>query len=77
MKPLTNRFPLSAALIALLTSCSGNARKSQVDPDAIEAQLKSMTLREKVGQLFMIRPDVLEERFSTAELEDNSITGST
>ena len=32
MKPLTNRFLLSAALIALLTSCSGNARKSQVNP---------------------------------------------
>ena len=36
-----------------------------------------MTLREKVGQLFMVRPDALEERFSTAELEDNSITGTT
>lgn len=60
MKPLTNRFLLSAALIALLTSCSGNARKSQVDPDAIEAQLKSMTLREKVGQLFCVRPEAFD-----------------
>ena len=36
-----------------------------------------MTLREKVGQLFVIRPDALEGRFGPAELEDNSIVGTT
>ena len=45
------------------------------DPAAVLAG--GMTLREKVGQLFMIRPDALEGRFGPAELEDNSITGTT
>ena len=35
-----------------------------------------MTLREKVGQLFVVRPDALEGRFSAAELEDNKILGT-
>ena len=65
---------LSAALLSmglLLTpfACAED------DPIALEIQ--GMTLREKVGQLFMIRPDALEGRFGPAELEDNSITGTT
>lgn len=47
------------------------------EEDSVAAQMAGMTLREKVGQLFMIRPDALEGRFSPAELEDNSIIGST
>jgi len=43
----------------------------------IGAQIAKMTLREKVGQLFVIRPDALDGRFETAQLEDNSITGTT
>ena len=45
--------------------------------DAVTERMKHMTLREKVGQLFVIRPDALEGRFGPAELEDNSITGTT
>ncbi len=65
---------LSAALLSvglLLTSMAC----AEEDPVALEIQ--GMTLREKVGQLFMIRPDALEGRFGPAELEDNSITGTT
>ena len=47
------------------------------EDDPILRKMESMTLREKVGQLFMIRPDALEGRFGPAELEDNSITGTT
>ena len=43
----------------------------------VARQMKDMTLRQKVGQLFMIRPDALEGRFGPAELEDNSIVGTT
>ena len=43
----------------------------------VTERMKHMTLREKVGQLFVIRPDALEGRFGPAELEDNSITGTT
>ena len=47
------------------------------EEEAILLYMESMTLREKIGQLFMIRPDALEGRFGPAELEDNSITGTT
>ena len=47
------------------------------EADPVAAQMAGMSLREKVGQLFIIRPDALEGRFSPAELEDNSIVGST
>lgn len=43
----------------------------------MEEELKQMTLREKVGQLFVVRPDALEGRFAPAQLEDNNITGTT
>ena len=39
-------------------------------------QIENMTLRERVGQLFMVRPDALEGKYSPAELEDNSIQGT-
>ncbi|MBR0227323.1 MAG: glycoside hydrolase [Clostridia bacterium] len=50
---------------------------AHAEGDPIALKIQSMTLREKVGQLFMIRPDALEGRFGPAELEDNSITGTT
>lgn len=50
---------------------------ARAEEDAIMRQMKGMSLREKVGQLFMIRPDALEGRFGPAELEDNSIVGTT
>ena len=73
-----NRFSMlkkrAAALLSvglLLTP----AARAEEDPVAV--LLQGMTLREKVGQMFMVRPDALEGRFGPAELEDNSIVGST
>ena len=65
---------ISAALLSmglLVTPVAG------AEGDPVVRQMQSMTLREKVGQLFMIRPDALEGRFGPAELEDNSIIGTT
>ncbi len=65
---------ISAALLSmglLVTPAAG------AEGDPVVRQMQSMTLREKVGQLFMIRPDSLEGRFGPAELEDNSIIGTT
>ena len=62
----------AAALLAALLICPAAAEE-----DAVMLNMKNMTLREKVGQLFMVRPDALEGRFGPAELEDNSITGTT
>ncbi len=64
-------FRGTAVLLTVLLICPTFAEE-----DAMMRKIKTMTLREKVGQLFMIRPDALEGRFGPAELEDNSITGT-
>ena len=43
-----------------LTSCSNDDEQNAQPSDEVEAQLQQMTLREKVGQLFFIRPEVLD-----------------
>ena len=63
----------AAALLPVCVLMSG----ASAEEDPILARISNMSLREKVGQLFMIRPDALEGRFSKAELEDNSIIGTT
>ena len=50
---LTNGF--------ILTSCSDDDdAKGESYTDLVEEQLKKMTVREKVGQLFYVRPEVLD-----------------
>ena len=72
-KRLTLQRPMAALLsMGLLLSSAALA-----EDDPIVRRMEGLTLRQKVGQLFMIRPDALEGRFGPAELEDNSITGST
>ena len=61
------------SFITLLALMIPAARAGEED---IMEQIAIMTLKEKVGQLFIIRPDALEGRFSAAELEDNSILGT-
>lgn len=68
----TTMYRGAAALLAMLLIWPAAAEE-----DMMMQKMKTMTLREKVGQLFMIRPDALEGRFGPAELEDNSITGTT
>ena len=63
------KIALLLCAAALLTPCALAEEE--------EAMLRNMTLREKVGQLFVIRPDALEGCFGPAELEDNSIQGTT
>ena len=64
----------SALLAFGFLFCQAHASAGE---DPVAAIMSRMTLREKIGQLFMIRPDALEGRFSPAELEDNGITGTT
>ena len=61
-----NKFKLWM-IAAILTICGGNVLTSCsndddpiVPPDEVEAQLQKMTLREKVGQLFYVRPECLD-----------------
>ena len=61
MKRLTSfSFLLAAAMALPLASCGNTTAKSQVDPQIIEQQLQGMTLREKVGQLFCVRPEAFD-----------------
>ena len=46
---------------SLLTSCTDDDPYVGPTPDEeVEAQLKKMTLREKVGQMFYVRPEALD-----------------
>ena len=59
----TKKLWMLAALPMLLTltSCtSDNDDNPLVPADEVEAQLQKMTLREKVGQLFYVRPECLD-----------------
>ncbi len=51
---------ISAALLSMGRLMISAAR---AEDDPVVLQMQHMTLREKVGQLFMIRPDALEGRF--------------
>ena len=55
---------LAAILVcgaSIFTSCSSDEDDNPVVPtDEVEAQLQKMTLREKVGQLFYVRPECLD-----------------
>ena len=55
---------LAAAIVcgaSVFTSCSSDEDDNPVVPtDEVEAQLRHMTLREKVGQLFYVRPECLD-----------------
>ena len=59
-----NLLLLLAAILTsgfLLTSCSNEDTPVESTPvDKVEAQLQKMTLREKVGQMFYVRPECLD-----------------
>ncbi len=46
------------------------------EEERVEAMIRAMSLREKVGQLFAIRPEALEETFTLAELNDVNQQGA-
>lgn len=69
MKTILKKTIVVSVVILLVTnlcSCS----------DPIKKQIKEMTLDEKIGMLFVIRPDALVESNTPEILADNSIQGS-
>ena len=70
---------LAAILITsgstILTSCSSEDDPVTPPTDEVEAQLQRMTLREKVGQLFYVRPECLDTTIHFNQ--PSSIHGST
>ena len=64
-KIMTRGRQLSVVLVVLVsglavTSCSEDDKPDIPSIDDVESQLQKMTLREKVGQLFYVRPEVLD-----------------
>ena len=64
-KIMTRGRQLSVVLVVLVsglavTSCSEDEKPDIPSIDDVESQLQKMTLREKVGQLFYVRPEVLD-----------------
>ena len=44
----------------MLSSCSNEDNTDTPPMDEVESQLQRMTLREKVGQMFYVRPECLD-----------------
>ena len=59
----------------ILTSCSSEDDPVTPPTDEVEAQLQRMTLREKVGQLFYVRPECLDTTIHFNQPSD--VDGST
>lgn len=55
---------------------SSSPESSQPE-DEIKVLLQQMTLREKVGQMFIIRPDALDSSQTTEQIKDSSAEGVT
>ncbi len=51
---------LASCGLSVFTSCSDDDDSIVTPPDAVETQLQQMTLREKVGQMFYVRPECLD-----------------
>ena len=75
----TIQWVLAAILLicgsTILTSCSSEDDPVTPPADEVEAQLQRMTLREKVGQLFYVRPECLNTTIHFNQ--PSSIDGST
>lgn len=68
----------AAASVPVTPSESISASEETVLPlSGIDAMLENMTIREKVGQLFIIRPDALDLTQSSAQISDSAASGVT
>lgn len=89
MKKL-QRILIACLLCGLFTACAattgnssapasqtGESSATTAELSAAEERLASMTLREKVGQLFIIRPDALDPSLSMADIADAYAAGVT
>ena len=54
----------------MLTSCTDYDPVGPSPADVVEEMLKKMTLREKVGQLFFVRPESLDTTIHWKEYAD-------
>lgn len=71
-----NTVPTSAPQ-TLPTTPSSQQLQPQDSSDQVAARLSGMTLREKVGQLFFVRPDSLDPGQTQAQINDANADGVT
>ena len=64
---MVGRVLLSLAVLPLLFQACGSAGPAG---DSVEKQLKKMTLREKIGQLFIVRPEAFDPEIQWTTGED-------
>ena len=73
-----NRNRVFALLLAALALCAAAAAALEPDEEAAlypEGHRRAMTLEEKVGQLFIIRPDALDVTLTPDEINDSKAAG--
>lgn len=73
---------LAFAILSTLTACGEESADIIFDEDAAEGEaimkkLNNMTLREKVGQLFIVRPDSLDFTLTQEQIDDSEGAGVT
>jgi len=74
----SSRSPASSSSAPSSSPSSSSAPSSSSGPgSAAEALLEKMTDEEKVGQLFLVRPDALDPDLTPAEINDASGSGVT
>ena len=56
----------------LLTACTNDDNPSGSSAGSVEEQLRKMTLREKVGQMFYVRPEALDTTIHWSSFEELS-----
>lgn len=67
----------SAALQSSVPQTPQSAQTASSAQESVEQLLQKMTLREKVGQLFIVRPDALDPTLSQQQIDDEAGEGVT
>lgn len=70
--------PAASGTAPVTQPTASAGEQSTASPSAIPAELLAeMTLREKVGQLFLVRPDALDPALSQQTIDDADVSGVT
>ena len=67
---MKKRFLCFTLLMVLILSFTAAAESTLSDMDAVSARMQTMTLEEKVGQLFIIRVDALDLSQPVSQVND-------
>lgn len=74
---MKKQLVLLASSALLLASCATTPKAKNYSDKNIKLLISQMTLEEKIGQLFVIRPESLDPQFTTKEAHENYTKGTT